>query len=493
MQNSKLIRLLSSLSKEELKRFDAFIRSPFFNNKQQPIILFEYLKQRYDKWYPLIKKQAKSPREVQETEKLLHKYLSKERVYKKLFPKDAYNDARIRRIMSYCKLLLDDFLIQLAFESEQENNYRRLLRLRYHSKRQESSLFRESLKSVEENLNNIPYQDQEYYLYAYQIEQERNNHLVRQGKTQESYQQLANHFDSYFLLSKLRIFSAMLNRQKTLKVQYTFNMMEEILMYLETNLAQQVPPVVIYYYILKLGMGTASQKDYNHLVETLEKHKSLISPDELRQIYSFMLNHLIRESRKPGTDRHTETFALLKIMLAEGFLYVNQKILIQYFNLCVVIACRINELDWAEDFIYEHEDRLVGANHKEVFDYTFLSLLFYKQDYEEILKRIDSMRFKEARYQIMRRMLKLKTLFECEREDAFFLLTDSLKKFIRSKKDLGDTARVYYTNFVSFTERLGKVRFDQRSVSQDLIQGIQEGRTADKEWLQEKLDQLTRR
>ena len=117
------------------------------------------------------------------------------------------------------------------------------------------------------------------------------------------------------------------------------------------------------------------------------------------------------------------------------------------------------------------------------------SCYFIKANTGQSLKRIDMLKFKVARSQIRLRILKLKTLFESGETESFFLLCDSLKKFIKSKKEIGETAHTFYYNFVSLAEKLGKMKFNQRKGA-GLDDEIMETRTADKEWLLEKLAEI---
>ena len=91
MHSSTLIRLLSKLNKEEWKRFDKFIRSPYFNSNKSVIQLFELLK----KYAP----DFATPK------------LNKEKVSQKIYPKTPYKEKRMWQLMSDLKGLAEQFLV----------------------------------------------------------------------------------------------------------------------------------------------------------------------------------------------------------------------------------------------------------------------------------------------------------------------------------------------------------------------------------------------
>jgi hypothetical protein len=485
MYKSPLIRMLATLSRDEFESFGQYIRSPLFNSRKQPVALFYYLEETFDIWHPFLSEGDELRSQADE----LKVVLSKEEVAKALFPGEVFNDPRIRRVMSYCKKLLEDFLYFLESTREENLLSRHIALLRHHLRRNEYSLFEARLHEARNSLLDPSDADPKFFYQAYQIEDLANQYLVRKGVAEETFQLVSDHFDTYLLLSKLRIFSGMLNREKKYKASYRYDLLPEITDFIERNQKSQPPLVILYYYILRLEQPNASPGDFVMLRKVLEENSSSISSDETRQIYGFMLNYLIRESRNTSGSRDTEIFDLLKSMIREGVIYVNGKITIQYFNFCVRVACMVDDFDWAEDFIYSHEDLLVGSDRQDVFDHNLLMILFHKKEYPKILRHIDEMKFSTPVYQILQRVLKLKTLYECGESERFFLLTDAFRKFVKQRQEHVGVAG-HYLQFVRFSDLLGRIRFDRREPPVDLVDQVKAQETAEKDWLLEKIAEL---
>ena len=83
MLSKKLISLLESFSKHDLNRFDKYLRSPFFNEKEDLNRLFGIVDKALRK---------NKDRRAQQ--------LEKKTVWEQLYGKEDYNDGRLRRLSS---------------------------------------------------------------------------------------------------------------------------------------------------------------------------------------------------------------------------------------------------------------------------------------------------------------------------------------------------------------------------------------------------------
>ena len=89
MQESKVIKIIKSLPKDEIKLLGKFVSSPIHNKHQQVIDLFFYIKKHLDD---------------------TNGKLSKEKVFKFLFPKQKFEPQKIHYINSYLFKVVEAFL-----------------------------------------------------------------------------------------------------------------------------------------------------------------------------------------------------------------------------------------------------------------------------------------------------------------------------------------------------------------------------------------------
>jgi len=98
----KLFLLLSSLSKEELKVLRKAVLSPLYNSNKKVVQLFELLRPKH----PTFDASQKV----------------KEKLYKKLFPAEGFNDYKWRRVCSELTKVIEQTLIHI---DTMENDFAR--------------------------------------------------------------------------------------------------------------------------------------------------------------------------------------------------------------------------------------------------------------------------------------------------------------------------------------------------------------------------------
>ncbi|NRB64818.1 MAG: hypothetical protein HRU40_17645, partial [Saprospiraceae bacterium] len=89
MASNQLIQICQTLSKKEIRDLKKWLQSPAHNQREDVVKVFDYLLQG-DHLY-----QAK--------------YQSKEKIFNKLFPKELYDDARLRQTFHFTLISIEDF------------------------------------------------------------------------------------------------------------------------------------------------------------------------------------------------------------------------------------------------------------------------------------------------------------------------------------------------------------------------------------------------
>ena len=96
MKDLKLTSLLKTFSKQEIKDFEKYLQSPFLNTSGEYILkFFETVK----KYYPGFDSDN----------------FTKQNIFKEIYPKEKYNDARMRKLTSETMKLIQDYLGVKAF------------------------------------------------------------------------------------------------------------------------------------------------------------------------------------------------------------------------------------------------------------------------------------------------------------------------------------------------------------------------------------------
>src|SRR4030095_1171912 len=101
MKDTKIIKFLSLFTKEEFKKFGLFVSSPYFNRLNNVTRLYAILK----KYHPDFKSKS----------------LTKENIYKKIFPGQKYDDVKIRALFSYLLALAEKFIASQVLHADEIN------------------------------------------------------------------------------------------------------------------------------------------------------------------------------------------------------------------------------------------------------------------------------------------------------------------------------------------------------------------------------------
>ena len=101
MQKTKLVEVIQGLNDKEIKRFDEYVNSPFFNKNDKVIELLKFLR----KYHPNFDNSR----------------FTKENAYKAVFgARQKFNVQKLRNIMSQLFKLLEAYLVQLEFDVDKD-------------------------------------------------------------------------------------------------------------------------------------------------------------------------------------------------------------------------------------------------------------------------------------------------------------------------------------------------------------------------------------
>lgn len=92
MENSSLIKILKTFTKREIKAFEKFVDSPYFNTSEATALLFQKIK----KYYPLFESNE----------------LIKESLFTKIYVGQKYSEELMRKLMSNLIKLSEEFITQ---------------------------------------------------------------------------------------------------------------------------------------------------------------------------------------------------------------------------------------------------------------------------------------------------------------------------------------------------------------------------------------------
>jgi hypothetical protein len=471
MQSSKLIQLLRTLSKKELKEFLQFTNSEFFNKNEQLIKFLKFL----IPYHPNFNSEQ----------------LDKEIFFKKYYKGEEYEEQKFRYLLSDLTILLEEFI---AFVEYKNNSFQqKYFLLQGLNKRNQDKYFLQDLEVIKKLSNNNPFRDSNYYFnqhnineISYDFTSEKRNRAF-----DSSLQEVIDNLEITYLAKGFKYYCEMINRRNILQVTYNLSFFDQMVQYLQNGSFDDIPAVQIYRLIYITLTNHNDQENYKALLDALEKNGRLFSQREQRGMYVFAQNYCIKRINQGEPAALEEIFILYQKMVEHGLIYEGNYVSQPDFKNIVTTGLRLGEVDWVNNFIEEYKSKLNPEFSENAFTYSMAWVHFNKKEYDKALRMLLKVEFNDVYYHLDSKSLLMKVYFEMNEYDAFFSLIDAFKIYLRRNKFISDFQRETYHNFILLINKLMKVKLGKNSMNWNLYDEVNQTKpAADLVWLKLKAGDL---
>ena len=224
------------------------------------------------------------------------------------------------------------------------------------------------------------------------------------------------------------------------------------------------------------------EKDYRYLKNQLSetKHDRVMS----MAIYIYLDQSLKRNYLREHRD--TERFELMQGAIAKDLFMDKGTISAPRLWNCVNLACNLGELEWVENIIEEHQDKL-APNDKELLVLINATLAFHKGDYISCYRITATHSFSNPRWDIILRNLKLKCYIELgEKPSEISEEINNTRNFLENQK-----ANLSNNLYVTSINHCSAITFMLSGDTENLSKIIDKDLVSHRLWLNEKLNKLT--
>jgi len=467
MNKSRLLEIFKSLDKTEVKQLRKWVRSPFFNQREDVVLLFNYL----DKNRPLEK-----------PERLDRKY-----IFSKIFPKEKYDEKKIGYAQSFLYTEIKNYLAYQEFTKDEVHP--QLLTTRSLRKRGLNRHFESEWKTANDLLQKQPLRNSRYHFYNYKLQNEQYEYSNSQSRKQpKGLQESSNEFTNYFISEKLEQSCHALSFQMLISADYQQDFLEKVIQHVEGNeVSKETPSINIYFQIHKMLTEKDGMEYYRKLRELLNLHFENFPKEELKALYIFAINYCIKQSNAGISELRKEILELYQEGI-EYNIFINNGIFDRFnFKNIVVVAASLKEYDWAENFIHQYKNQLDSTFKKGTFTYSLALLNFVKPDYGKVMELLQQAEFKDIFLHLNAKKMLLRIYFEIKEINALESLLDSFSRYLTRRKDLGYHKETSLT-LIKFVRKILQIKpYDKKSkeLLRKEISNAEIG--TEKKWL---LDQL---
>lgn len=462
MEKTLLWEAFSSLNAAEVREFGKFVRSPFFNGRQQPVILFDYLDS--------CRRSGHIPLE-NEVAALLQK---------------TAGGVKMRQANSMLLGLLEKYLDYTEIQEEGREKIRLAAAYR---KRNLGKHFNINLREARQNRAHQPWRHADYFQDLHLIEWERYQFDTLTRRTETfNLQSTSDLMDTAFVGRKLRLACLAASHQTVFNADYQIGLLDAALAFAETKELLETPAVGLYYYCYRFqtDLGNA-ERHFEQFRRLLALHSGALPPEELRTLYLLAINFGIKKTNELREGWALATLDLYRGALSLGLLLENGRISRFAFNNIIAIALRVGELDWVEGFILDHKN-LLERQWREVAASLGLARVAYaRRDHKTALLNLQRSDYKDLINNLTAKTLQLKIYYETSEFEALESHLASMRNYIRRHTSIG-YQRTNYSRIVQYTQQLMTLDFKKNEAVNTLRRAIAgEEILTEKEWFLEQL------
>lgn len=461
----KFVSQFTVLNRQQQSRFKLFLASPYHNSNDKMLPLFDAL---------------------------YGGDMDKQDIYKQVYPAQAYNDLKLRRLLSDFGKLVSQFLnVELALQNNMQEAQAELMA---YMDAEDEKLFNQKLLAAQKQLEQNPLRDGQYYYHRYKLAERA---YMFASKTQNraassALRQTMEMLDVFNAITHLKYVCEQVNRTNVLNEQYNPMEVDRALAYITFEPCTGVEAVKLYHYILLTLLEPNNSEHYLSLKTLLPQYSPYFNDIETRDLYGFAQNYCIKKINSGDTGYLSELFELYKQLLLNGaILHSGQLSAYDYKNI-VFVGLRLGEFEWVRGFLDQYKAYLPKPLQRDAYIYNLAYYHFFRKEYTETLSMLNTVRFRDVYYYLDSRSLLLKTFYELDEIDALYSLIESASAYLRRNKLISDFQRELYQKLFKYVKRLVAVQAKSRTEKAKLLAKLeQETTVADKVWLRLKLQEIS--
>jgi len=363
MKNSKLLKLIQTLSAAELRELKDFIASPFFNKNEELNLFYNYLKELAPN-FPENK-------------------IKGEYAYKILFPRQAFDKKHLHYLMSFTLKLAEQYLgYKEYYQQETLPEYHILSS--FVKRNLLNKHYRQLYHKAANQLDHSQLRNSNYFYRQYLLADIADRHFgtTNQRTHNESLQKAANYFDDYYLSNKLKYAIEMINTQQILSGEFEIALLKEVKQYLSNSSKSEIPPIDIYYQILLMLTEANPSKHFENVKILVRKHFEKFTTFEIKQFYILVLNFCLRNIRKGQREYAEEALELYMEGIQNKVLFENNYLSPWTYKNVISLGIGLQRYDWTTQFIHDYNSQLAPSFQENALHYNLADLHFRKQEYD---------------------------------------------------------------------------------------------------------------
>jgi hypothetical protein len=475
-----LITVLKSLKPDEFREFGRFTESPFLNGRKETARFFRMIKPYYPEFDD--------------------KKMSKESLFKKLYPGKKYDESTIRKLSSFLLKTAESYL---AYTGLKEDSF--YLELSLAIQLSNRGLYNHSEKKIrqlEDRYNKLG-GDYEYYFWKkYMIERHKNAIFAYKGDdhlASEAILKRTNYLSYHMAVMMCKSLISLFINQKNFNANYSksdfyiftgnFNFSSYI-DELQKQGHDYYSIIAVEYYEAMALLNPESSEYFSRFKTLLKTELSKFSYIEQINLFSIFEAVCTLKIENGEKEYSRDLFEAYREMIDKKLYSYTPGgyFILRIFRNIVHAAINLHEYRWLESFLKKHLNELPPDNIENMGSLARALLLFEKGKYGESLEAVSLIQYELFHLKIDIKNLQLKIFYELGLFDEANSLIDTYKHFISGNRFISERYRTLAGNFVNLTLRLLAAREtgDMHDAKKIITEILENRNTLYDEWILEK-------
>ena len=460
MIQTRIWQSIKSLPAQKKNNFGKFLRSPYFNQREDLCLLFDTIE-----------------KAIGEEEEI-----SKEAVWKKAFSSKKYAPQNFRLLMSYLQKLFEQFI---AVEEVVHDKIEiKLKNAAWYRNTGNEKLQKSMLKDADTQLEKQPLRNAEYFFYSHQLELEKYKtaHRIKPDK-EANFQKVVETFDIAVLGKKLRESCLLLTHNQIYDWGFDAGFLEQIFNFIIEKKLLDTPAISVYYYGYKMLQFPEEESWFQSFKQELLNHGPLFGNEEAKDLYLMAINRGIRKVNDGFHKYYFDIMDFYKEGLEKEYLLQDGVLSRFTYHNIVSSALQIDQADWAEEFIGTWSVRLERRFRERMVSFNQAKIAYHRKDYDAAIPLLQRANYHDQLLNLRARTLLLRIFYELEEIDLLQSHLDAFSSYLRRKSGLG-YHRTHYRNLIKYTKRLLSLQFSDKEAILNFQKKVQEEELlTDRSWL----------
>ncbi len=470
----KLYHIIDSIPSRALQEAEKFLRSPYFNQKEELVELFQLLRPWQHRFTKLDKKKA----------------------YEQLRPGQAFEAKWWNDRGSELSRLLEQFLQHHYLRKHPMEDLqlkRAALKAygldKYYLKYTEVAA--KELAALSQKSEHYRFQLWECQHVLYTHSSDPKKRLIWEEKAQHQ-------LDLYYWMQKLALQANIVAGTQARRLALSPTYLQALLQAVDT--LEYPPPLLqIYRQTLEYIQAGCSLEEYQKGIQEIQAHSQAIDPLERAFLLMIWCNLGSRRFAAGEREFIEPVFQLYQYGVAEKLFiqhgYLSGNI---YTNICIM-AAHAGKEDWLETFTRDHSQQLSPHLRTETIALTEAFVAFHRQQFTKAERRLRDIHTHDLSFKIRVHSLSVRCLLEAHLKLPTYYQVLShkvtaFKRMISSKKSLSEERIQAYLNFANYALAIAEFKRRPTPTQTDydqLYEAIHGNQSINlKNWLLEKLSQV---